>query len=134
MDLEIFVAAGAHGGEQGISVFAGDEAAGGGFFEEGDLLAAAAGGVDAMELDRVAEAGADQDAVAVGGPPLKHGWADVLILGQARDEFGGKRRDARGGDCGRAAGIGDGLVRLSAGIEATDDLVADVRAALSSLG
>lgn len=34
----------------------------------------------------------------------------------------------------RAAGIGDGLVRLSAGIEATDDLVADVRAALSSLG
>lgn len=34
----------------------------------------------------------------------------------------------------RAAGIGDGLVRLSAGIEATADLVADVRAALASLG
>lgn len=34
----------------------------------------------------------------------------------------------------KAAGIGDGLVRLSAGIEATADLVADVRAALASLG
>lgn len=34
----------------------------------------------------------------------------------------------------KAAGIGDGLVRLSAGIEATADLVADARAALASLG
>jgi cystathionine gamma-synthase len=33
----------------------------------------------------------------------------------------------------RAAGIGDGLVRLSAGIEATDDLVADVRRALAAV-
>ncbi len=33
----------------------------------------------------------------------------------------------------RAAGIGDGLVRLSAGIEATADLVADVRGALAAL-
>lgn len=33
----------------------------------------------------------------------------------------------------RAAGIGDGLVRLSAGIEATDDLVADVRQALAAV-
>ena len=34
----------------------------------------------------------------------------------------------------RAAGISDGLVRLSAGIEATDDLVADLRAGLAGLG
>jgi cystathionine gamma-synthase len=34
----------------------------------------------------------------------------------------------------KAAGIGDGLVRLSAGIEATEDLVADVRDALDGLG
>jgi cystathionine gamma-synthase len=33
----------------------------------------------------------------------------------------------------KAAGIGDGLVRLSAGIEATDDLVADLRQALEGL-
>jgi len=34
----------------------------------------------------------------------------------------------------RAAGISDGLVRLSAGIEATDDLVADLRDGLAGLG
>jgi len=34
----------------------------------------------------------------------------------------------------RAAGISDGLVRLSAGIEATEDLVADLQAALAALG
>lgn len=33
----------------------------------------------------------------------------------------------------KAAGIGDGLIRLSAGIEATADLVADLQAALSAL-
>ncbi len=33
----------------------------------------------------------------------------------------------------KAAGIGDGLVRLSAGIEATADLVADLRGALSAI-
>lgn len=33
----------------------------------------------------------------------------------------------------QAAGIGDGLIRLSAGIEATADLVADLQAALSAL-
>ncbi len=39
------------------------------------------------------------------------------------------------GPAGRtAAGIGDGLVRLSAGIEATADLVADVRRALQAAG
>jgi cystathionine gamma-synthase len=32
----------------------------------------------------------------------------------------------------KAAGIGDGLVRLSAGIEATQDLVADLRRALAA--
>jgi cystathionine gamma-synthase len=34
----------------------------------------------------------------------------------------------------KAAGIGDGLVRLSAGIEATQDLVDDLRCALSAAG
>jgi len=33
----------------------------------------------------------------------------------------------------RAAGIGDGLVRLSVGIEATEDLLADVRRAIAAL-
>ncbi|MCK6371845.1 MAG: PLP-dependent transferase [Gammaproteobacteria bacterium] len=34
----------------------------------------------------------------------------------------------------KAAGIGDGLVRLSAGIEGTADLERDVRAALEAVG
>ena len=34
----------------------------------------------------------------------------------------------------RAAGIGDGLVRLSAGIEGTEDLLADVRQGLAAAG
>ena len=34
----------------------------------------------------------------------------------------------------KAAGIGDGLVRISVGIEAPEDLVADLKAALDSLG
>ena len=38
-----------------------------------------------------------------------------------------------GPDGRKAAGIGDGLVRLSAGIEATEDLLVDVRRGLDAV-
>lgn len=58
-------------------------------------------------------------AVSLGGP-------ETLVTLPARSSHRGMTPDAR-----RQAGIGDGLIRLSAGLEAADDLLADLNQALA---
>ncbi len=61
--------------------------------------------------------------VVIDAPSL--GGVDSLVSIPAQSSHANLSREAR-----LAAGIGDGLVRMSIGIEGTDDLVADVRQAL----
>lgn len=58
-------------------------------------------------------------AVSVGGP-------ETLATRPARSSHRGMTPEAR-----RTAGIGDGLIRLSAGLEAPEDLIADLEQALA---
>jgi cystathionine gamma-synthase len=78
-----------------------------------------------------------------GGEPAARCFLENLRLFSLAESLGGVESLAAhpatmthvplGPEGRKAAGIGDGLVRLSAGIEATADLVADVRGALNEV-
>jgi len=70
------------------------------------------------------EAFLERMTIALVAPSL--GGAETLVTQPARTSHAGLTREERS-----AAGISDGLVRLSVGLETTDDLIADFRAALA---
>jgi cystathionine beta-lyase/cystathionine gamma-synthase len=96
-------------------------------FERAHEWFAGFGGMVSFELGSDAPSVAaffERMTIALVAPSL--GGAETLITQPARTSHAGLTREERA-----AAGISEELVRLSVGLETTDDLIADFRAALA---
>ena len=88
------------------------------------------GGMLSFELEGGEKAAAmlvERVTIPLAAPSL--GGVDSLITIPAKSSHAGLTADQR-----REAGIAEGLVRLSVGVEATEDLIEDLRAALEASG